>query len=308
MGRTWIITGGILLTVLLCAACGKEVQPENGKVYNIYYVDNEETKTLTREYVSETEDTAELLDELLAQLRTIPAKLEYKAPLADEIELIGYTIENEQITMNFNEAYKSIDRIKEVLMRAAIVRTVTQIPGIDYVSFTVQGEMLADSSGNAIGMMSADTFIENAGNEINAYEKVNLRLYFANEDGTGLVEENRRNVVYSSNISLEKLVVEKVVEGPVSEGAYPTVNPLTKIVSVTVKDGICYVNLGEDFLNHPYNSSAEVTIYSLTNSLVELSNVNKVQISINGESNISYRENVDLNGVFERNLDLLSTQ
>lgn len=308
MGRTWIITGGILLTVLLCAACGKETQPENGKVYNIYYVDNEETKTLTREYVSETEDTAELLDELLAQLGTIPAKLEYKAPLADEIELIGYTIENEQITMNFNEAYKSLDRIKEVLMRAAIVRTVTQIPGIDYVSFTVQGEMLADSSGNAIGMMSADTFIENAGNEINAYEKVNLRLYFANEDGTGLVEENRRNVVYSSNISLEKLVVEKVVEGPVSEGAYPTVNPLTKIVSVTVKDGICYVNLGEDFLNHPYNSSAEVTIYSLTNSLVELSNVNKVQISINGETNISYRENVDLNGVFERNLDLLSTQ
>ena len=199
-----------------------------------------------------------------------------------------------------------MDHVKEVLTRAAIVRTLTQVQGVDYVVFTVQGDLLTDSSGIAIGTMSSDIFIDNAGNEINAYESVDLRLYFANEDGTGLVEENRRNVVYSSNISLEKLVVEKLVEGPVSEGAYPTVNPSTKIISVTVKDRICYVNFDETFLTQSYNTSAEVTIYSITNSLVELSNVNKVQITINGETNLSYREKFSLNEVFERNLDLLA--
>ena len=239
-------------------------------------------------------------------MEEIPSKFEYKAPLASGFGLIGYTIDNGQITMNFDEHYKEMDRVREVLMRAAIVRTVTQVSEISYVSFMVQGEPLTDSNGNAIGTMSADLFIDNAGNEINAYEKVNLHLYFANEDGTGLVEENRRNVVYSSNISLEKLVVEKLIEGPMAEGAYPTVNPETKVISVTIKDGICYVNLNEDFLSQPYNVGAEVTIYSLTNSLVELSNVNKVQISINGETNISYHENVALSSVFERNLDLLA--
>ena len=63
-----------------------------------------------------------------------------------------------------------------MLTRAAIVRTLTQIPGIDYVSFTVQGELLTDSSGIAVGTMSSDLFIDNAGNEINAYENVNLHL------------------------------------------------------------------------------------------------------------------------------------
>ncbi|MBD5485486.1 MAG: GerMN domain-containing protein [Lachnospiraceae bacterium] len=296
----------IIVSALFCAACGSESRPESGKVYNIYYVDNDETKTLAREYVSETEESQELLVELLGQLGEIPSKFEYKAPLASGFGLIGYTIDNGQITMNFDEHYKEMDRVREVLMRAAIVRTVTQVSEINYVSFMVQGEPLTDSSGNAIGTMSADLFIDNAGNEINAYEKVNLHLYFANEDGSGLVEENRRNVVYSSNISLEKLVVEKLIEGPMAEGAYPTVNPETKVISVTIKDGICYVNLNEDFLNQPYNVSAEVTIYSLTNSLVELSNVNKVQISINGEANVAYRENVALSSVFERNLDLLA--
>ncbi|MDE7247597.1 MAG: GerMN domain-containing protein, partial [Lachnospiraceae bacterium] len=162
-----------------------------------------------------------------------------------------------------------------------------------------------DKTGTAVGIMTADTFIENAGNEINAYEKVNLRLYFANETGERLVEENRRNVVYSSNISLEKLVVEKLVEGPTAEGAYPTINPTTKIVSVTVQDGTCYVNLNEDFLSQPYNVASDVTIYSITNSLAELPNVNRVQISINGERNLSYRENISLNTTFERNLDIM---
>lgn len=301
------ITAVIAICLLfLCASCGREQEPEGGKTYKIYYVNNEETNTITREYSSATAGAEELLEELLEQLGQIPEKLEYEAPLANSFKLLAYTLDGGQLTMNFDEQYRSMDTMKEILTRAAIVRTVTQIPEISYVSFMVQGEMLADSSGMAIGTMSADTFIENAGNEINAYEKVNLKLYFANEDGTGLVEENRRNVVYSSNISLEKLVVEQLVKGPTVQDAYPAINPAAKIISVSVKDGICYVNFGEDFLTPPNNVSAEVTIYSITNSLVELSNVNKVQISINGETNTTYREKFKLSDLFERNLDLLA--
>ena len=295
----------ILLSVLFITACGGQSQADNGKLYNIYYVNNEETKNISGEYYAQTENTEELLEELLGQLALVPSKFEYEAPLAGGFGLLGYSLDNGKLTMNFDGHYREMNSVKEVLTRAAIVRTLTQIQGIDYVSFTVQDEMLTDSSGIAIGTMSSDIFIDNAGNEINAYERVNLHLYFADEDGTGLVEENRRNVVYNSNISLEKLVVEKLVEGPASDGAYPTVNPSTKIISVTSKDGICYVNLDETFLNQPYSTSAEVTIYSITNSLVELSNVNKVQISINGATNLSYREKISLSEVFERNLDLL---
>ena len=307
MEKMRILLCCILLPVLLCTACGGQSQIDNGKLYNIYFVNNEETKNISGEYYTQTEDTEELLEELLGQLALVPSKFEYEAPLAGGFGLLGYSLDNGQLTMNYDGHYREMDSVKEVLTRAAIVRTLTQIQGIDYVSFTVQDEMLTDSSGIAIGTMSSDIFIDNAGNEINSYERVNLHLYFADEDGTGLVEENRRNVVYNSNISLEKLVVEKLVEGPASDGAYPTVNPSTKIISVTSKDGICYVNLDETFLNQPYSTSAEVTIYSITNSLVELSNVNKVQISINGATNLSYREKISLSEVFERNLDLLAS-
>ena len=295
----------LIMGLLLCTACGDRRAAQDGALYKIYYVNNDETKIVGREYVSQTTDTELLFEEMLDELARIPEKMEYETPLASEISVRQHTMDNGLLTLDFDESYKKLRGVREILIRASIVRTMTQLPGVERVAFTVKGEQLTDGTGAAVGIMTADSFIENAGNEINAYEKVNLRLYFANETGDRLVEENRRNVVYNSNISLEKLVVEKLVEGPAAEGAYPTVNPMTKIISVTVQDGTCYVNLNNDFLSQPYNVASDVTIYSITNSLVELPNVNRVQISINGETNLSYRENMSLNTVYERNLDIL---
>lgn len=305
--RFWFLCFILVTALSLCTACAGRNAKQEGIAYRIYYVSNDETKIIEREYVSGTTDTEELLEEMLAQLASVPEKMEYETPLAAEISVIGHTLDSGLLTLDFDENYRKLYGIREILVRASVVRTVTQLPGVERVAFTVKGEQLTDKTGAAVGIMAADTFIENAGNEINAYEKVNLRLYFANEAGDRLVEENRRNVVYNSNISLEKLVVEKLVEGPAVEGAYPTINPETKVISVTVQDGTCYVNFDNGFLNQPYNVVSDVTIYSITNSLVELPNVNRVQISINGETNLSYRENMSLNTVFERNLDIMES-
>lgn len=68
------------------------------------------------------------------------------------------------------------------------------------------------------------------------------------------------------------------------------------------KDGICYVNLDESFLTVVNNVSTDVAVYSIVNSLVELSNINKVQILINGEVPESFQTTT-----FERNLDIVTT-
>ena len=56
-----------------------------------------------------------------------------------------------------------------------------------------------------------------------------------------------------------------------------------------------------------YNVTADVVIYSIANSLVELPNVNKVQIAVNGKTDIVYRETFNLSNLYERNLDLVKT-
>ena len=296
----------IFLIPVICA-CSRQAKEEQGDKYAVYYVNNDETGIYPQEYVTETEstDTEKLLSELLEQLQAVSEKLEYKAPLSDSITLLDYSIAEDQLTLNFDDNYRYMPVTTEVLVRAAIVRTLTQIEGIKYVSFQIRTEPLLDMAGNVIGIMSADLFIDNAGNEINTYERVKLNLYLAGEKGDRLKTVSR-SVVYSSNISMERLVLEQLIAGPKEgEKAFPTINPDTKIISVNVKDGICYVDLDNTFLTQIYNVTSDVTIYSITNSLVELSNVNKVQLSVNGDSTVNYKENTSLSTVFERNLELV---
>lgn len=296
--------GLLVCCLLFLSGCGEKEESEMGTAYDIYYLNKEETKVTSEEYISYNTDKEELVKELLAVLGETSEDLQNRAPISKPAKLLSYQIEEDQLLIKFDEHYKELAPTTEVLVRAAIVRTMTQVKGINYVVMQIRDENLTDVLGNPVGVMTADMFIDNAGDEINSYEKAKIRLYFADESGTRLVEAIR-DPVYNTNISMEKLVIEQLILGPKNPEIFPTINPETKINSVTVKDGICYVNLNEKFLTQIYNVSADVTLYSITNSLVELPNVNKVQISINGETEILFREATKLTTIFERNLELV---
>lgn len=294
----------LLCLCLFLASCGKE-EVRQGRPVHIYYLNKEETKVVREEYTLQSEGTQAQVEEMLAALSETPDNLANKAPVSGGVKLLEYRMEESQLILKFDETYKELAPTTEVLTRAAIVRSLTQIEGVDLVVMQVREEALTDALGSLVGAMSADTFIDNAGEEINAYEEVRLRLYFANESGDGLIEAVRPYVSYSGNISMERRVLEQLITGPKNEELYPCINPQTKIIGTTVRDGICYVNLDETFLTQVYNVTPEVTIYSIVNSLVELPNVNKVQILINGESEVDYRETISFTTMFERNLELV---
>ncbi len=307
-----ILLLGLLLCLLSVVSCGNEEKMDKSRIYNIYVMNKDETKLSANEYAAVGESREEIIEELLDQLTATPERMEYKAPLSGNFELLGYSLEKGQLVLNFDERYKALPPTTEVLARAAAVRTLTQVKGVDYVSFQVRSNPLLDTSGNVIGSMSADMFIDNTESEMNSRERVKIRLYFANAQGDKLIETNRTLEYsrYSTNISMERLVVEQLIGGPseqVKDKVYPTMNPETRVVGVTVKDGTCYVNLNENFLTQIYNVSSDVVIYSIVNSLVELPNVSRVQIAVNGDSNVMFRDSASLSVTYERNLDLITT-
>ena len=177
----------------------------------------------------------------------------------------------------------------------------TQIPGVDCVSFYVADAPLTDIRGNIVGSMNQDSFIENPGEQINSIQCTTLKLYFANETGDGLVEETRSDVYYSSNVSMEKLIMEQLLEGPQTEGAKSAIPAGTKLINVSVVDGVCYVSLDENFKNQDYQVNEAVVIYSIVDSLTELSTISKVQISVNGDTSGTYRDNFKLSDMYDRN-------
>ena len=294
----------VLLAIVLGGCARQKEEPREPKGYQVYYINKEETAVVKEAYAPAAENGQELLEEFILCLQEDSVDGELKSAIPDNVFLLNYTLDNGQLSLSFAQPYLEMSKPYEILCRSAVVRTLCQIPEVEYVSFLVGDKPLLDSNETPIGPLNEESFVENAGNEINTYTMTTLQLYFANEKGDKLVGE-RVEVHYSSNMSVEKLVVEQLIKGPITEKAYPAIPPETKIVSVSTKDGICYVNLDKGFLGQGYDVLEMVPVYSIVNSLTELPGISKVQILINGETNITYQESIRFETIFERNLDMI---
>lgn len=305
--KVLFLFGFILVLAVLSTGCSSE--KNQGTAIDISYLNKKETKLVTETHYLDSIDTKDMIVEVLKLLCAVPDNKELKATLTSGINIVTYSYDGEQVIVSLGEKYKELSRTTEVLTRAALVRSLTNIPGVNYVMVTVNGEPLTDLSGNAIGIMTADMFVDNAGTQVEAVEsKVNLRLYFANETGDGLIAVNRELTHNAdvSNVPMEKLVVEQLISGPANDKTYPTISSDTKLVNITVKDGVCYLTFNSEMLTAVNNVTTDVTIYSIVNSLVELSNINKVQISIEGNKDGKFRDKYEASTVFERNLSLVN--
>ncbi len=296
----------LCLTVVL-AGCSDREEEQIKSGYKIYYVNSEENNVVVESYNPESRDTDDMIKAFLDKLEESGDSAEYKAAKPKDVRLLEYNLSEENLSLKFNSAYERMDHTTEILMRTAYVRTLVQIPGVNFVDIYVGEQPLMDSKGNAVGFMNEETFVDNSGRLIHAYQEADLILYFANEEGRKL-KQTMKSIVYDRNMPLEKVVIEQLIKGP-SEGKelYPTIPSNTRLLGVSVKDGICYVNFDEEFLKLENEVQEKVQIYSVVNSLAELPTVSKVQISINGITDRVFVDKINFNTVFERNLDLIES-
>lgn len=295
----------LCISVLLMAGtagCGRKGS-ETAEFY-IYYLNKEQTKLVPVAYEPEKGSDEAMINDLVEKLSQDTGSVEYRKPLAGNVSIVSWELKNRKLQMNFSSEYNMMDNVMEVLSRAAVVRTLIQVDGVDSISFYVGDAPLLNKNGTTVGLMTAESFIENPGEQINSIQTATITLYFSNKEGDGLVQEIQE-CHYNSNISLEKLVMERLMKGPISVEGTSAIPSGTKLISVSVLDGVCLLNLDEGFLNQNYNIEEGVVIYSIVNSLAELPNVSKVQISVNGDTSSTYREKFSLSTVYERNLDYM---
>jgi germination protein M len=265
----------------------------------IYYVDKNETKVEGVEYKSTATTKETQVEEYLDELNTDPGDVTLKRTIPENVTVEKYSFnEDNGLSVYFNSAYNTLTGFSEVLCRAGIVKTLCQIKDVEYVEFYINEQPLMVA--NEKPLMKADDFIDDT-----SAENVFVNVYFANEKGKELVSSNLKITSYDGNIPIEKLIVETLLNGPIEDNMIKTIPEGTVLNKISVKDGICYVDFNDNFLNKIKGVKDEVIIYSVVNSLVELSTINKVQFMIDGEPKKFYREDIPFDGLFERNLDIV---
>lgn len=292
----------LLMFAMLLGGCKKEEIPLDGMV--IYHINKDGTSIIPVAYEITGDSPEVKVEELLAKLEEVPESVDLRRTIPENIKILSYTLDRKQLYLDFNEEYSKLDKSTEVLVRAAIVKTMVQVEKVSFVGIRIMNEPLKDSKGINVGLMNENTFLDNMGSEENATKIVNLNLYFANKTGDKLI--NQSTVIeYNANVALEKVVVEQLIAGPSEAGYYPTIPKDTKLMSITTKDGVCYVNLDTGFTAQGYDVLGTVTIYSIVNSLTELPDISGVQILVNGETSITYKDNISLETTFQMNPEMI---
>lgn len=291
--------------VLFLTAC-TEQEIEVTASHRVYYVNNTDTKLVSVGYEPQSETATELVSELLKQLATPAENPTCRVPLNETVQLLEYRLEeNEQLTLYFGEGYSSLTGVAEILTRAAIVKTLCQVPQVEHVSFYVNGQPLMKNAEQPVGWMTASDFLDNTGAESDFAQVAYFTVYFANVNGDKL-KETHLKIEYIGNKTQEQLALEMLINGPLAEltDMRATLNKDVIINQITTKDGICYVDFNAKFMEKLPTVTEQVAVYSVVNTLVELPNVTQVQITVNGETKKLY-QSIALNTLLERELELI---
>ena len=228
-----------------------------------------------------------------------PKSKENKRVIREGTKLLSTSVDSSgRATVNLSREFYNESNIYDILSASSIIKSLCSIKGINSVIILVENMPLVSPTGEELGFLSENDLVF----DITATEQneVNVKLYFSDNEAMYFVKESRKINVPTGE-SAEKLIVAELIKGPTKEKAVKTVPAETKIRSVETKDGICFVNLSNEFITkHSGGSSAEyMTIYSVVNSLTELSHIEKVQFLIEGEKKDTL-VHFTLNEPFER--------
>lgn len=284
------------VTMLFVSACEFSVSEEDSDVVKIYYPDSD-YEELEFEYWNNGNNPESLIQALNGKAQS--AGLRSISNLGVKIDSIK--VDENVVSVYFSESYRTLAPADRIIVNASVVKTLTQAEGIEGVRVYAGGTLYTDASGSPLPVLTNDSFLfEDKPGET---KYIQMCIYYADETGAFL-KPVIRDIAYQSGKSPEQLALEQLFADPGSSGLHSAVPAGTKLNSVKVSDGVCYVDMSREFLNPAGNCLPEVSVYSVVDTLVEINGIRRVQILIDG-SEVNMKDNVDISGRLSRNLDLL---
>lgn len=282
----------LLIAVLALSACAKpgssDFISKSQKNVVLYYANTEGTDLISVKYDVSEKNSLDLPEFVMNKLIEGPIDQEMSRTVRAGTRLLSVTTDKSLAKVDLSKEFYHEESIYDVLAVASIVKSLCSIQSIDQVSITIEGQPLLTADGAEQGILKESDVVFDA--DALMQDESNITLYFSDLNAEYLIPEIHQIKVRRGE-SLEKLVMQALINGPQSSRNGPTVPPETKILSIETKDSVCFVNLSSEFVtrNNVGSTAERLTIFSIVNSLTELSGVDKVQFLIEGEKKDIYR-------------------
>lgn len=282
----------LFISVVLQTSCGntskKNGSDSSKSGFGIYDINQNQTGIVKESYKLKSDSNIESeIKELIDAMEGTSANGNMMRPIPEDIVCQDFTYikKNHEVYLSFSRTYSTLDSVRETLIRSAISMTLLQLKGVSKVTFEIEHEPIKTfkNDGSIIETMTDQSFVMSlAGKDANK-QKISLTLYYPDKKGKGLYGINKK-VEYSSNTSLERVVMKYLNQTPSDKNAMPAYPSTVSILNIYVADGTCYVNMDSSFTDNISDEDLKLRVYSIVNSLASLERVKRVQLSCAGEN------------------------
>ncbi len=295
----------VVALTLITAACSRLSINENTDMYNIYYF-NQTDNSMTVESIA-LGFAEDAIGEVI--LYSIVEQLYNRIISNISVVPINLHLRNNVASVAFGDNYLELTATEQILLRASLIYTLTDLDFIEGVEFFIDAQPLTNNYGVTVGVMDKEDIIFAGINPNPTTNYQNITLYFRKEGTNALVAENRE-IQVNKDVPLEQYILEELVRGPMQSGLEATLPQTTTINYIETKENVCQVDLS-------YNRQAkeilaeygeELFVYSIVNSLTEIWTIQKVGFLINGEKQDYVAGSMDLNVLFERNENVITSK
>lgn len=278
-----------LLAVMMVALTGGCFGSNETNSINVYFKNTDSTALVSEEVkYSGSQNTVDMAHFAVNKLIEGPEKSNMLKTLPDGVELRSLTVKDSIANIDLSSAFTSYTGINELLARFSVVRTLCDIPGITKVAITIEGSpLVSNATGNEVGVLGKKDVVSDSDVLGGGRETTTITLYFSTGDASALKAETRK-VETQDTISIERTIVSELIKGPASPELDALMPNDTKILNIETKDGVCYVNLSQDFISKFSGGTGMLEVYSIVNSLCSLESVTSVQILIDGEKGAEF--------------------
>ncbi len=290
----------------------RNVQNMEGKQsVNVYFL-NPTLHTLEKEeHYLNIGNNDEMILELLSILYAGPNNKNLAKTMPEDLKLEkGQLIENKSLLeLSFTFDGETLGSEEELFFKSAIIWTMTELSSVKDLHIFINNHELLRSDGEPLGLLNRSNVVINKHISPFVSDIQRVVLYFANESSTALVPEERVIQMMKTNPDqvIEKFIVEQLIAGPNKAENHATIPPETKVREVSTEGNICYVNLSSDIVNKYAGTSTDIRlpIYSIVNSLTELTDIKKVQFLIDSKKPEGLKSGFDLSKPLERDEEIM---
>ena len=289
----------ILVVVLFCLMFAREKNVDR-QTCELYFLNESATTLVCEEREIKHHSFEDLKENIVKELIKGPKEARNKVVIDKDAELLEITEDEAgNVVVNFNENYRTLDNTKNALSTYAVVKSLCALEDVLSVKVVVEGYDLQNDNGMTLGYLQSTDI--NLPTDTHTGETKTIALYFPNKE-TGMLNKEERTVKVTDQQPVAQYIINELIVGTKNESYNQALNKSTTLLSVDAYGDLCFVNFKSDFVEK--NSGSEekerLAIYSIVNSLTELSNIKRVQFLMDGKKVQRFGE-MDISRPFGRN-------